>query len=164
MTSSTTRSIEINAPVEEVFAFVADPRRQTRAMARALDRRIVVTDVQTSPEGEVTGWTWSTPWFGLPISYSAKATRAEHVANERIVNKHHTATKDVDTITVEPMPSGTRLTWHAELSSPIPLLEGVAIRITAKGRSYGRQIDDTLAEVKQAIESSRDTHPAEPAP
>lgn len=55
-------------------------------------------------------------------------------------------TQNVAAITLEPTPIGTRMTWHAELSSPIPLLEGVAIRMTAKGRSYGRQIEDTLAE------------------
>ncbi len=163
MTSSATRSIEIEAPVEEVFAFVADPRRQTQAMARALGRRVAVTDVATSPEGVVTGWSWSTR-FVLPITYTAKATREEHVANERIVNKHHTVTKDTDTITFAPAPAGTRLTWRAELSSPIPFLEGVAIRMAAKGRSYERQIDDTLAELKRAIEAAHRGGPAEPAP
>jgi hypothetical protein len=153
MTSSATRSIEIDAPVEDVFAFVADPRRQTQAMARALERDIDVPDVQTSPEGVVTGWTWSTRWV-LPVT--ARATRAEHVLNERIVNTHDTATKDVDTITVEPTQTGTRLIWHAELSSPIPLTEGLLGRIGAKGRSYGRQLEDILAEIKRELESSID--------
>jgi hypothetical protein len=163
MTSSVTRSIEIDAPVEEVFAFVADPRRQTEAMGRALGRRVSVADVATSPEGVVTGWSWSTR-FVLPITYTARVTRAQHVPNERIVNQHHTVTKDVDTITVAPTPSGTRLAWHAELSSPIPFLEGAAIRMTAKGRSYGRQIEDTLAEVKRDVEASHNGHPVEPTP
>jgi uncharacterized protein YndB with AHSA1/START domain len=156
MTSSATRSIEIDVPVEDVFAFVADPRRQTQAMARALERRIDVTDVQTSPEGVVTGWTWSTRWV-LPVT--ARATRAEHVPNERIVNTHDTATKDVDTITLEPTQTGTRLTWHAELSSPIPLTEGLLGRIGAKGKSYGRQLEDNLAEIKRELESSIDRQP-----
>lgn len=163
MTSSATRSIEIEAPVDEVFAFVADPHRQTQAMARALGRRVAVTDVETSPEGEVTGWSWSTR-FVLPITYTARATRAEHVVNERIVNKHHTVTKDIDTITFAPTPGGTLLTWRAELTSPIPLLEGLAIRMAARGRSYGRQIEDTLAEVKRGVEAPRNDPPAEPAP
>ena len=148
MTSSATRSVAIEVPVEDVFAFVADPRRQTRAMARALGRRIDVTDVQTSPEGVVTGWTWSTRWV-LPVT--ARAARAEHVPNERIVNAHDTATKDVDTIT---------LTWHAELSSPIPLTEGLLGRIGAKGKSYGRQLDDILAEIKRELESSIASRPS----
>jgi carbon monoxide dehydrogenase subunit G len=160
MTSSATRTIEIDAPIEEVFAFVADPRRQTEAMARALERSITVSEVETSPEGIVTGWTWSTRWV-LPIT--ARATRTEHIVNQRIVNKHDTATKDVDTVTFEPTQTGTRLTWHAELSSPIPLLEGLLARIGAKGRSYERQIDDILIEIKREVEGSRKGTPAEPA-
>ena len=77
-TSSVTRSIEIHAPVEEVFAFVSDPRRRNEAVERAFKRRIVVTDVQTSPEGVITGWkgtmrillpgtTWVIP-FDIPGS------------------------------------------------------------------------------------------------
>ncbi len=158
MTSAATRSIEIRAPIEEVFAFVADPHRQTEAMARALGRSIAVSDVETSPEGIATGWTWSTRWV-LPVT--ARATRVEHVVDERIVNKHDTATKDVDTITFESSLTGTRLTWHAELSSPIPLLEGLLGRIGAKGRSHGRQIEDILIEIKQEVEGSHRRTPAE---
>lgn len=163
MTSSVTRSIEIDASVEEVFGFVSDPHRRTQAMARALGRRVVVSNVQTAPDGAVTGWQWSTR-FVLPIDYTAKATRSEYVANERIVDSYQTATKDVDVITCEPTEAGTLLTWQATLSSPIPLLEGLAIRMTAKGRSYGRQVEDTLAEIKRELERSRDSRPVEPTP
>ncbi len=163
MTLSATRTIEIDASVEEVFAFVADPRRRTQAMARALGRRVVVSNVETSPEGAVTGWEWSSR-FVLPIDYTAKATRAEYVVNQRIVDKYQTATKDVDEITLEPTETGTLLTWQATLSSPIPLLESVAIRMTAKGRSYGRQIEDILAEIKRELEVSRDDKPVKPTP
>jgi uncharacterized protein YndB with AHSA1/START domain len=67
MTSSATRSVEIDAPVEEVFAYVADPRRLTQAMGRALGRHVTVSDVETSPDGVVPGWSWSTR-FVLPIT------------------------------------------------------------------------------------------------
>lgn len=95
MTSSVTRNIEIHAPVEEVFRFVSDPHRRTQAMSRALKRHVVVSNVETSPDGAVTGWEWTTR-FVLPIDYSAKATRSEYVANKRIVDRYQTATKDVD--------------------------------------------------------------------
>ncbi len=51
MTSAATRSIEIDAPVEDVFAFVADPRRQTAAMARALGRRVAVAALRPPQRG-----------------------------------------------------------------------------------------------------------------
>lgn len=151
-TSSVTRSIEIEAPVEEVFGFVSDPQRRAQALATALDRSIAVSDVETSPEGAVTSWKWSTR-FLLPFDYHAVATRTEHIANRRIVEKHSTMTRDVDAFTFEPSENGTRLTYCAECSSPIPLLERVGILVAAKGRSYGRQIEDFLAEVKQRMEA-----------
>lgn len=163
MTSSVTRAIEIHAPVEEVFGLVSDPNRRTQAMARALERHVVVSNVETSSDGAVTGWDWTTR-FVLPIDYTAKATRSEYVTNKRIVDRYQTATKDLDQITVEPTETGTLLTWKATLSSPIPLVESVAIRMTAKGRGYGRQIEDTLSEIKRELEESRDGGPVEPTP
>jgi hypothetical protein len=35
--------------------------------------------------------------------------------------------------------------------------------MTAKGRSYGRQIEDTLAEVKRDVEAAHASDPVEPA-
>ncbi len=163
--SSVTRSIEIDAPVEKVFEFVSDPQRRALAMAAALDSNTVVTDVETSPEGTVTSWKWTARFllpftrFLLPVGYHAVATRTEHIANRRIVEKHSTVTKDVDAFTFERSENGTRLTYYAECSSPIPLLEKLGIPLAAKGKSYGRQIEDILAEVKQRIEAGSGTVP-----
>jgi hypothetical protein len=56
------------------------------------------------------------------------------------------------------------LTWKGTLSSPIPLVGSLAIRMTAKGRGYRRQVEDTLAEIKRELEESRDGQPVEPTP
>ena len=160
MTKAATSSVEIDAPVEVVFDYVADPVQSTQAMARAFQRRVRVTDVQTTPEGVVTSWTWGIRVVP-PLFSSAKATRVEHIPNRRIVNRHNTATHDIDTISLEPTAAGgTRLTWHSELSSSIPLVESLAILMTARGRGYERQIADLLAIIKQDIESSRSVHAA----
>lgn len=165
-TSSVTRSIEIDAPVEEVFGFVSDPQRRAQAMATAFDRSVVVSDVETSPEGAVTSYKWTTRFllpftrFLLPFDYHGVATRTEHIANRRIVEKHSTVTKDVDAFTFEPSGKGTRLTYNAECSSPIPLLEKLGIPLAAKGKGYGRQIENILAEFKQRIEARSSSAPA----
>ena len=153
-----TRSIEIDAPVEEVFGFVSNPQRRMQALATALDRRIVVSEIETSPDGAVTSWRWSTR-FVLPFDYHVVATRTEHIASRRIVEKHATATRDVDAFTFEPSGKGTRLTYYAECSSPIPLLEKVGILLAAKGRGHGRQIEDFLAGVKQRMEAEAGSAP-----
>lgn len=150
--SSATRSIDIDAPVGEVFEFISDPRRRIQAMAPALGRHIAVSDVETSPQGVVTSWKW-TMRFVLPVDYRAVVTRTEYFPNRRIVEKHLTPTKDVDAFTLEPSGNGTRLTYYAECSSRIPLLEKLGILLAAKGRGYGRQLEDILAEVKQRVEA-----------
>ena len=168
-TSSVTRSIEIHAPVEEVFAFVSDPRRRNGAVERAFKRRIVVTDVQTSPEGVITGWkgtmrillpgtTWVIP-FDIPI----RTNRLEHIPNQRIREQAPVATKDVDDVAFEPTDAGTRLTWHAECSSRIPYLEKVGLLLSAR-RGYGAQIDLALVEFKRELEASSGGQPRESVP
>ena len=65
-TSSATRSIEIDAPDEKVFAFVADPVKSMDAMQTL--GRVVVGDVEATPEGDVTSWTWSERFRLLPFN------------------------------------------------------------------------------------------------
>ena len=96
-TLSVTRSIEINAPVEQVFEFIADPCRRMSAMSRMLKRRIAVSDVEASPDGVVGRYRFTTRFFWLPLSITATVVREEHVANSRILEKGLAPTKDADT-------------------------------------------------------------------
>jgi carbon monoxide dehydrogenase subunit G len=160
-TSSATRSIEIEAPVEDVFAFIADPHRRMQAQERVFGRHIVVRDVETSPEGTITGCKVSTRFPPLPIDITLKVARLEHVPNERMVDRALNLTKDLDEFTVEPTQTGTRLTWHAECSSPIPYLEKLGALLSAR-KSYEGQLDDNLAEIKRELENSPDSHPSQP--
>ncbi len=48
-TTSTTRSIEIDAPVEKVFAVLADPEKAV--LAFPMGDRVIVSDITTSSEG-----------------------------------------------------------------------------------------------------------------
>ena len=86
-TLSITRSIEINAPVEQVFAFIADPCRRMSAMSRVFKRRIAVSDVVASPDGVIRRYSMTTRFFWLPFSTTIAGIRAEHVTNERVVDK-----------------------------------------------------------------------------
>jgi len=154
-TSSATRSIEIHAPVEKVFAFIADPYRRMQAQGRVFGRHIRVSDVQTSPEGTITGWKVTTRFAPLPIDISLPVSRREHAPNKQLVEQALTLTKDLDVFTLEPTPTGTRLTWHAECSSPIPYLEKLAALLSAR-KSYEGQLGDNLAEIKRELETLPD--------
>lgn len=162
-TSSATRSIEIEAPVEEVFAFIADPCRRMQAQERVFGRHIVVSDVQTSPEGTITGCKVTTRFPPIPLDITLRVARREHVPNERLVEQALNLTKDRDEFTLDPTENGTRLTWHAECSSPIPFLEKLGALLSAR-KSYDEQLDDNLAEIKREVETSIDSQPIQTSP
>lgn len=141
-TLTVTRSIEIDAPVGQVFRFISDPCRRMSAMSRVYERRIAVGDVEASPNGVVTRYKLTTRFFWLPFSTTIPMIRAEHVANERIVEKALVFTKDVDDFTFEASGTGTRLTWRYELTTPRALVKILGL-ISAKGKtSQERQMDD----------------------
>ena len=151
-TLSITRSIEINAPVEQVFRFIADPCRRMSAMSRVFKRRIAVSDVVASPDGVVRSYSMTTRFFWLPFSTTIAGIRAEHVANKRIVDKALVFTKDVDDFTLEPSGNGTRLTWRYELTTPRALIK-IWERLTAKGKRWERLIEEPLAQFKRELEN-----------
>lgn len=146
-TSSVTRSMEIDAPLDRVFAFVSDPVKAMEAMDTL--GRVVVSDVMTTPEGVVTSWKWSERFRLLPFDIHATVTRQEHVPNQRIVEKHSTG--PVCIYTFEPSRNGTRLT--AELARPIALLTTVQAFVTTKGKGMESDMGKFLGEVKQQLEA-----------
>lgn len=152
-TLSLTRSIEIAAPVEQVFGFLADPCRRMSAMSRVYRRRIGVSDVVASPEGVVTSYTITTRFFWLPFSTTIHVIRAEHVTNKRIVDKALVWTKDVDAFTLEPSGDDTRLTWRYELTTPRGLVR-IWEHFTARRRSMERLIEEPLARFKRELEAA----------
>jgi carbon monoxide dehydrogenase subunit G len=153
-TFTVTRSIEIDAPVGQVFRFISDPCRRMSAMARVYERREAVSDVEASPDGVVTRYKVTTRFFWLPFSTTIPMIRAEHVANERIVEKALVFTKDVDDFTLEASGNGTRLTWRYELTTPRALVKILGL-LSAKGKtSQERQMDDNLARFKMELESA----------
>jgi hypothetical protein len=161
--SSATRSIEIGAPAEEVFAFIADPYRRMQAQERVFGRHIVVSDVTTSLEGIITGCKVTTRFPPIPLDVTLNVARREHVPNKRLVEQALNLTKDRDEFTLDPTDSGTRLTWHAECSSPIPFLEKLGALLSAR-KSYDDQLDDNLAEIKRELETSIDSQPNQTSP
>jgi carbon monoxide dehydrogenase subunit G len=147
--SSATTSIEIDAPVEEVFAFVADPVQTMDAMETL--GRVVVSDVETTPQGAVWSWKWTERFRLVPFNVHAKVTRLEQTPNQRIVEKHSTG--PVCTYSLEPSGDGTRLTYTIELTRPRALLTQVQAFITTKGKGVESDMDKFLVAIKQRLEA-----------
>jgi uncharacterized protein YndB with AHSA1/START domain len=144
-TTSHSRSIHIDAPVEKVFDYVKDPRHYYDAYWQ--EQKPGVTEVQLAPEAGV-GSTWS--WIGhwLFVYLHGTSTREEYVANERIVDR--SSTGGSFTFTFEPDEAGTTLTLEIAVSMPVPLADKV---IDALAWQRDRDLDTMLGNLKTAIET-----------
>ncbi len=78
------KSIEIDAPVEQVFAFVVDPTHEPEYMPGTDE----VKDLQRLPDGRYTHTNVS-KFLGLHMEF--KNEQVEVIPNERIVEKMHGA-------------------------------------------------------------------------
>ncbi len=74
------KSIVVDAPIEQVFAYVVDPARQTEYMPGTDE----VKDIQRLPDGRRT-YTNVSKLLGLHLDFKCEQT--EVVPNERIVEK-----------------------------------------------------------------------------
>ncbi len=151
-TTSTTRSIEIDAPVERVFAFLADPAKYV--LAFPMGRKVTVSDIVASPEGAVTSYRETMPMRLGPLHWdmSDTVTVTEYVANQRLVERS-SATGPMHGWTVEPSRSGTQLTFTGTVSTRIPLLDKVKVLVFTQGRGQARNMDLVLAEAKRLVEA-----------
>lgn len=138
------RSIHIDAPVEKVFDHVKDPQKQMNAHYQ---RDSAVTEqAMTSDAGEGSTWRWmGHVWL---IYLAGTMTREEYVPNERIVDRSSTGV--LQTFTVEPDDSGTRLSLAVEVYSKVPWLDRIEDAIVWDG---DRDLDTCLENIKSAIET-----------
>ena len=150
-TTSTTRSIEIDAPVESVFAFLADPVKSV--LAFPMGRKVTVSDIVASPEGAVTSYRETMPVKLGPLHWDMRdtVTVQEYVANQRMVDK--STTGPIHEWTVEPSGGGTRLTFTGTVSTRVPLLDKVKVFVFTQGRGQARNMDMVLAQVKTLVEA-----------
>lgn len=103
------KSIVIDAPVEQVFAYVVDPAHKPEYQSGITE----VKDIQRLPDGRFT-YTEVSKFLGLHIDFPCE--QVEVVPNERNVEKGHGAgLDDVVTERFEQLPDGkTRVTFVSE--------------------------------------------------
>ncbi len=154
MTTTHKRSIHIDAPVEEVFDYVLDPRNTFAVVCETptsrIDRHVKseLTDVSMTSDGGV-GTTWSFKARLFLYRFEATYTRQEYVRDECIVDGNIDAGLNM-TFDFEPDPSGTTLTMAWGVSSKVTLLSTIWDRIYWDG---DRDLDSMLSSVKNAVES-----------
>lgn len=134
-------SIHIDAPVEKVFTYLADPANFVAAAPwESRGTHATVAAVHRTPDGVVTSYETQ---FGETGKHYLM-TRDEYVVNERIVD--HTPWV-VFTITFEPDDTGTTLslTWDAP-SAFMRALDAVIYHSDKK-------VDASMATIKRAVEA-----------
>lgn len=139
-TTAEIRSIEIDAPVEKVFSFVADPEKRLGTFP---GHRTVIDRVETSEGGVVTRYTATSRLGPLPLHFEGTP---QQTTNERIVD-------GTDTWTFAPSGTGTKLTLAGKMSTRIPMMDKVMLFVATNGKGMARNIDEWLAAVKQQVEA-----------
>ena len=136
-----TKSITIDAPVEDVFDHLKDPARSW------VDFATTVHDIQRTPDGVGTTFAWNSRMFGFDVTGTNEYT--EVVPNRRLVVS---ASKGfVFAFDLQPDGAGTTLTLTEEdvpANRAEAALDAVAMRLTA------HELDTWLTHVKTAVEGT----------
>lgn len=140
-----TRSIHIDAPVEQVFDYVKDPQKQWDAYELGGKSTLVMEDIAPDA-GKGSTWKWHGHLMFIPMH--GTSTREEYVPNERIVDVSSTGV--AYSFAFDPDDTGTTLTMEVEVSSKVPLLDKIEDKIAWKG---DKDLDTWLGNFKKAIET-----------
>ncbi len=163
-TLTTSRSIEIDAPAERVFAFVSDLEKLMQSVPSI--RRIVISDRDLNEDGVTTSYAWTTTIGIGPLHHEVHGTTTceQSVLNQRLVYRHAMGLETVETFILEPVQTGTRLTFTASVTSPVPLLERLSVLVASKARGHAHYLDQVLGEIKRELEVSPDSPPTGSSP
>ena len=136
------RSITINAPVEKVVAYLADP-------TNALEYVPSMTDIRNI-EGEGVGRTYNWTYKMLGISFSGKTEVVEYKPNERYVTKSSGGIVSTWTYSFKAEADGTQMNLVVDFTVPIPVLGKFAERLVL--RQTEREADLAMVTLKDRLE------------
>jgi len=136
------RSITINAPVGQVFAYIEDPMNNMDWVPSVIE----IKDVTGSGVGQ--HWRWTYKMFGVRLG--GESTVTEHIPNERRANQTKGGATSTWVFTFEPHDGGTRLNLNIEYTIPVPVLGKVAEKLVLKRNE--READLAMANIKERME------------
>ena len=136
------RSITINAPVEKVFTYIADPRNELETVPSITDIRDII--------GQGVGQRYSWTYKMMGISLKGESEVIEYVPNERYVTRSTGGIISTWTWTVKPEGNGTQLNLVVEYTIPVPVLGKVGERLVS--RQSQREADLAMATLKDRLE------------
>jgi uncharacterized membrane protein len=113
------KSVMIKAPVEKVFAFMADPKNYPEIWPSMVE----VKDVKPLPAGGNT-FSWTYKMAGMRFEGVSETT--EYIANQRTGTESKKGIPSKFTWIYKPEAGGTQLTVQVEYTVPVPLLGKLA--------------------------------------
>ena len=137
-------SVQINAPVERVFAFMNDPAN----LPEIWPSYVEVKDVTRLPNG---GTSFRYVYKMAGIRLEGTSEDIECVPNERTVNKSKGGIEATQVYTFKPEAGGTKFTWAVEYTVPVPLLGRLAEAIVLKMNE--REMNLVMANLKARMEA-----------
>lgn len=137
------KSIFINAPVEKVFTFMAEPKNLPEIWPSLLE----VKDVESLPNGG-SCYNWVYKLAGMRIE--GHAEWIEFVPNQRIVDKNESGIPSTFVYAYQPEDGGTRVTVQAEYTIPGAILGKLAEPFIVKMNE--NEADTVLANLKARME------------
>jgi uncharacterized membrane protein len=152
------RTIEIDAPLDEVFAWFADWEQWPHWMSHVRQVRSSGAPLDGPRIGERTHWVVDGP-AGVPVEWDAVVTR--FVPSQRVSWRtvEGAAVRHAGTLQFEPSErGGTRVQIRMTYAPPAGVVgHGIAALL---GRDPRHQLDDDLARLKSTIETGRPPHDA----
>jgi uncharacterized membrane protein len=136
------RSITINAPVEKVFNYIADPMNNAEWVPSIME----ITDVSGSGVGQHHRWTYKM----AGVLLKGETTATEHIPNERIVTQSKGGATSTWIFNFKTHDGGTMMELDIEYTIPIPVIGKLAEKIVLKRNE--READLAMANVKEKME------------
>ena len=138
------RSITINAPAEKVFGYINTPAN----LPEIWPSMVEATDVQPLSNGG-TSFRWVYKMAGMRFEGTSEDT--ECVDCERVVSETKGGIESKMVWAFEPEDLGTKATFQAEYTVPIPLLGKLAERVIVKMNEHESEV--LLANLKARMEA-----------
>ena len=142
--SKVEKTITINAPIEKVFGYVEEPTNLPEIWPSLVEAK----DVQRLPNGG-TSFRWVYKMAGVRFEGTSEDT--DYVANQRVVSKTKGGIESTVTWTFQPEAGGTKVTYEAEYTVPIPLLGKLAESFIVKQNEGEAEL--ILANLKARMEA-----------
>jgi uncharacterized membrane protein len=137
------KSIEIKAPVSNVYSFIEDPKNGPEVMTNMIE----VNDITGSGKGSHYKWTWNM----AGIKFKGENTNIEDVPNKRIVISSKGGIESTWTYNFESRGDATILDLDIEYKIPVPVLGKMAENLLL--RRNEREAEANLMNLKDRLES-----------